>query len=64
MVGEPIFDEKYDKPSQTDLPSSQPASSLEEKMDIRIENDPREPVRTVNTGRPYRKNREWTIKHG
>jgi hypothetical protein len=64
MTDERIFDEQYDKPSATVATTPPPPPEPDENIELSIENDPRDPVRTVDTGRPYRIKREWTIAHG
>lgn len=50
--------------SSTEPATPQLSSSDEENIDIVVENDPRDVLRTVDTGRPYRDIREWTITNG
>jgi hypothetical protein len=60
-----VFDAQIQDSSTTEATVSQNSSSVQEKnFDIVVENDPSDVLRIVDTGRPYRKIREWTIING
>lgn len=64
MDDKPIFDAEYDQPAATEAGPSMKEEVQQQEADAALRQDPRDPVKVYDTGRPYRKPREWTVING
>jgi len=60
----PIFDVEYVAPVPTELESCKEKAPEPEEADARLQHSPLDPIKVYDTGRPWRKKREWIITNG